>query len=623
MKQIWHEIKIFLKMIGSGNEKILPVLLAGGLAEATLPFLGLYFSARILNQIIAGEYQACVYSVAVLLGSQLLVGLIEKACTQHVNLLYESCEQNVKQRLAGKAFEMEYQEFEKQETMDDIRRSNISSMGSGGPGWQLIELYGIIESLCSIFYALIFIVILFLQVNGGTGFFASYASTFVLLGIYALLLLASAKLGGKVQAIFNKMMVENDHVNGLTGYLIDLICDEKNAKDIRVFGLENMLEGKLEDVDSQSIGMYLEAATEAGKFLGLNSFLSQVAAAFSYVFVAAKAICGVIGFGDVLLYAGAINRAVESIMQFVPQVSQFLYRAEYLKRYHEFISRKDKNMAGTKPAFSADGIYEFEFHDVSFAYPSNTEAPESSKDASGIEKKVQDKQPDDVLSHINLKFNVGKKLAIVGRNGAGKTTLIKLLCRLYEPTGGYITLNGVDIREYRYEEYVKLFSVVFQDFKLFSLPLGENLTAGGDWDENKVRKVLEEVALTDRVKKMEKGLESQLYNNNGEGIDISGGEAQRFAIARALYKDGPFVILDEPTAALDPISEAEIYENFSQMTADKTAVYISHRMSSCKFCDNIIVLDQGRVAECGTHDELMVRGGIYNSLYETQSKYYA
>lgn len=609
MKNVWHELNRFLKMISNGDKKILPVILAGGFTKATLPFLGLYFSSRILNQMIDGNYEACIYSVGILLVSQLIVGLVEKACTQRVNLLYESCEQNVKQRLASKAFDMEYQEFEKQETMDDIRRSNISSMGSGGVGWQLLEIYGMAASVFSIFYSVVFIVILFLQVESRSGFFTSYWATVVLLMIYALLLLVSAVMGGKVQKLFHDMMVKNDHVNALVGYLVNLICDEKNAKDIRVFKLQNTLDAKLKGVGDESIGMYLKTAADAGKYLGANAFFSQTAAAFSYIFVAAKAVYGVIGIGDVLLYAGAINRAVESVTQFVPQISQFLYRADYLKRYDAFINRKDQNLTGTKSPVSPDGIYEFEFHDVSFSYPKG--------DAS------QQTKQEDVLKHISLTLQVGEKLALVGRNGAGKTTLIKLLCRLYEPTEGYITLNGIDIREYSYVEYVKLFSVVFQDFELFSLPLIENITAGGAADVTKVWKVLDEVTLTERVQSMEQGLCSRLYNNNGEGIDISGGEAQRLAIARALYKDGPFVILDEPTAALDPISEAEIYENFNQMTADKTAVYISHRMSSCKFCDNIIVLDCGCVTEQGTHQELMEHHGIYTSLYETQAQYYA
>ena len=282
--------------------------------------------------------------------------------------------------------------------------------------------------------------------------------------------------------------------------------------------------------------------------------------------------------------------------------SQFDYINSYLATYEDFIAQPSMSYDGTLPIEKRDdGQYAFAFHDVSFSYP-GTDIP--------------------VLEHVTLSFTIGDKTALVGRNGAGKTTLIKLLCRLYEPTSGHITLNGIDIRKYNYKEYTQAFSVVFQDFPLFSLPLDENIAAGTEIDEAALQSSLAKVGLTDRVQQLPQGVRTRLYNNNGSGVDLSGGEAQRTAIARALYKDAPFVILDEPTAALDPIAEAEIYEQFSQMISGKTAVYISHRMSSCKFCDRIIVLDHGRIAEDGTHDTLLANHGIYANLYETQAQYY-
>ena len=219
------------------------------------------------------------------------------------------------------------------------------------------------------------------------------------------------------------------------------------------------------------------------------------------------------------------------------------------------------------------------------------------------------------IKGISFEVNQGEVIALIGANGAGKTTLIKLLCRLYEPTSGYITLNGIDIRKYSYKEYTQAFSVVFQDFHLFSLPLDENIAAGTEIDEAALQSSLAKVGLTECVQRLPQGTHTRLYNNNGAGVDLSGGEAQRTAIARALYKDAPFVILDEPTAALDPIAEAEIYEQFSQMISGKTAVYISHRMSSCKFCDRIVVLDHGRIIERGSHEKLIAEKGTYYQLY--------
>ena len=227
------------------------------------------------------------------------------------------------------------------------------------------------------------------------------------------------------------------------------------------------------------------------------------------------------------------------------------------------------------------------------------------------------------LNDVSLNIEEGEFVFIVGDSGSGKSTLIKLLLKELEPTEGTITLNGIDIWKYNYEEYTRAFSVVFQDFAMFSLPVGENIAASSAVDEERAWEVLDQVELSGRMRAMKDGLKTQLYNNNGAGVDVSGGEAQRLAIARALYKDAPFVILDEPTAALDPIAEAQIYENFNEMVKNKTAIYISHRMSSCKFCDRIVVLDTGSIAEMGTHDTLLAENGIYARLYQTQAQYYA
>ena len=227
------------------------------------------------------------------------------------------------------------------------------------------------------------------------------------------------------------------------------------------------------------------------------------------------------------------------------------------------------------------------------------------------------------LDHVSLKFEIGSRTALVGKNGSGKTTLIKLLCRLYEPDSGRILLNGVDIRYFEYKEYVQLFSVVFQDFNLFAYPVGENIAGSRRVDEARAWDALEKAGMKERVMEMEDKLDTLLYKNTGDGVEISGGEAQKLALARALYKDAPFVILDEPTAALDPLAEAEVYEHFKELVRDRTSIYISHRMSSCKFCDEILVLDEGKITERGTHSELLEQNGIYAGLYRTQAQYYA
>lgn len=229
---------------------------------------------------------------------------------------------------------------------------------------------------------------------------------------------------------------------------------------------------------------------------------------------------------------------------------------------------------------------------------------------------------EETLHDVSFRLAAGEKLALVGLNGAGKTTLIKLLCRLYEPTEGEICLNGINIAKYDYEEYVQIFSVVFQDFHLYDFPLDENVAAGSAVDSGRLQRALELAGMWERIQDMPGKEKTLLGHENGQGVLLSGGEAQKLAIARALYKDAPFIILDEPAAALDPLAEAEVYENFNTLVQDKTAIYISHRMSSCKFCDRIIVLDGGRILEEGTHEALMKKQGRYYALYSVQASYY-
>lgn len=250
-----------------------------------------------------------------------------------------------------------------------------------------------------------------------------------------------------------------------------------------------------------------------------------------------------------------------------------------------------------------DNDYSIEFKDVSFKYP-NTDVY--------------------ALRHINLKFKIGEKLAVVGMNGSGKTTFIKLLCRLYDPTEGVILLNGVDIRKYNYQEYLSVFSVVFQDFRLFAFSLGQNVAADARFNRSKAEACLKEAGFGKRLSEMPEGLETCLYHDfDKNGVEISGGEAQKIAIARALYKNAPFIVLDEPTAALDPVSEYEVYRKFNEISGGKTAIYISHRLASCRFCDNILVFNEGQIVQHGTHEALLAQpSGKYAELWNAQAQYY-
>lgn len=270
----------------------------------------------------------------------------------------------------------------------------------------------------------------------------------------------------------------------------------------------------------------------------------------------------------------------------------------------EMLSISDEMYKGKLPVEKRfDNQYEIEFRNVSFRYP-------------GTETYA--------LKNLSMKLRIGERMAIVGMNGSGKTTMIKLMCRLYDPQEGEILLNGVDIRKFRQEEYIRLFSVVFQDFRLLSLPLGDNVASSMEVDRERAVKCLEQAGLKERLAELPNGLNTCLYQDIADdGVEISGGEAQKIAIARALYKDAPFVLLDEPTASLDPLSEYEIYSGFDAMVKDKTAIYISHRLSSCRFCNDIAVFHKGRLVQRGSHEELLRdEQGKYYELWHAQAQYY-
>lgn len=603
MKERFHAICRFLTMVSQGNHRVLFWLLGSAFAAATLPYLSLFFSARILNLLLAKSYRACLYTVVVFLLTQYGLGLFEKICRQYLDGQKELCLARTEQKITAKALELEFEKFEKTETMDAIRRTNVSSMGSGNVGDQLIVIHTLITSLLSVLYALFFLLRLFLLSDSSrNNFFTSSFSMLALLLLCGVQLALSSRINRRSTQKKIELNQGNDHSNSVANYLVNVMLEERRADDIRIGHLDHFLDVQFGKAMEHFLPMYLDFARFSAITDGKNALLSLLSNFAAYLVIGARALYGVLPIGDVLLYAGSVARAMSDLQTFLATGSEFDYINSYLSTYEDFIAQPSMAYDGTLPIEKRDdGQYEFAFHDVSFSYP-GTNIP--------------------VLEHVTLSFAVGEKTALVGRNGAGKTTLIKLLCRLYEPTSGYITLNGIDIRKYSYKEYTQAFSVVFQDFHLFSLPLDENIAAGTEIDEAALQSSLAKVGLTDRVQQLPQGVRTRLYNNNGSGVDLSGGEAQRTAIARALYKDAPFVILDEPTAALDPIAEAEIYEQFSQMTAGKTAVYISHRMSSCKFCDRIIVLDHGRIAEDGTHDTLLANHGIYANLYETQAQYY-
>ncbi len=383
-----------------------------------------------------------------------------------------------------------------------------------------------------------------------------------------------------------------------------LFCDAKYAKEIRMQQMAGMLYGEWKETIIEAF-KYFTQMNQLKLFSGVSSSLmNDLILMLAYCFVVIKAYSKAISIGLISQYIGAMRQINLSLKQMVEAMNEMLIFRSYLGFYADFMEKKNMLDTGSLPVEKRqDNEFEIEFHDVSFHYPNSDE---------------------DILKHVSLKLDMKKRFAVVGRNGAGKTTFIKLLCRLYDVSEGMITLNGIDIRKYDYQEYMNLFAAVFQDFSLLAMSVRDNVAAGANADDERFWHVLDCAGIKDRIEQKPKGLDTLLYHEMGKGEAVSGGEAQKLAIARALYKDAPFVILDEPTAALDPISEYEVYSSFDQMVQNKTSIYISHRMSSCRFCDDILVFDQGMLVQRGSHEALMEAETMpYAKLWNAQAKYYA
>lgn len=394
-------------------------------------------------------------------------------------------------------------------------------------------------------------------------------------------------------------------------YVWDFVMQDQfhygNGKDVRIFDAYDLMKAysydRLQGKKFQNYVFKRSSLIQAGRGMTIDG-MTMLMMAGSYLLAVILAKQGGMSAGNVILFGGCLSNFLVNSTRVAVEYQELVRAARQQEGVFELFDLSDEMYKGSLPLEKrSDGEYQIEFKHVSFRYPGSKEY---------------------ALKDFSMKLKIGEKLAIVGRNGSGKTTMIKLLCRLYDPDEGEILLNGVDIRKFRHEEYVTLFSVIFQDYTLMDLLLSENVAASHEVDVDKVRKCLKDSGFGKRLAQLPKGIETYLYKGyTDEGVEVSGGEAQKIAIARALYKNAPFVLLDEPTAALDPVAESEIYTNFDKIVGNKTAVYISHRLSSCKFCDRIAVFKDGSLVQYGTHASLLEQAdGEYAKMWNKQAKYY-
>lgn len=580
--------------------------------RAISPYVTIYLSARILDELSGSrDGQQLMKWVILQLAAGVFLALLNGVLLRWSNYEFLSAKRMDDRIYMKKMLELDYADIDRQYVYD-LYAQIIQT--ENWAGWGMRRALDIFEKLVSASATLIagvgLTVSLFAKkVPVGSELFALNHPVFLVLIVALMFLIAVAAPAcqNKGNSYWNSYAKEARLGNRYFTFFGFMNEDRKRALDIRMYcQQENVCGVYVERGDffgpKSLIAKY--ARGPMGFYFVAARCVSVILTCVIYLFVCLKAWGGAFGVGYVTQYVGAITKMFSGIGALIESLGDMRTNGGFLEPCYEFLDIPSKMYQGSLTTEKrADRQYEVEFKDVSFKYP-------------GTDMWA--------LRHVNIKFKIGSRLAVVGMNGSGKTTFIKLLCRLYDPTEGEILLNGIDIRKYKYEDYIDVFSVVFQDFQLLALPLGENVAGSKLYDEAGVRRSLKDAGFDERLSSMSAGLETYLYKDIDKGgVEVSGGEAQKIAIARALYKDAPFIILDEPTAALDPIAEAEIYSKFNDIAGDKTAIYISHRLSSCKFCDEIAVFHEGSVIQQGSHEALVAdERGKYYELWHAQAQYY-
>ena len=610
MKQV---LALYLRCIRDVNRYVpgrIMVIVLDALVRALTPYVTIWFSAQIINELASQRrpevlWKWVIWSVAAaaVLG---LTGVVLSRWKAATETLHNSRKNRI---FSDKFLSMDYADVDDQRTRDLYAQiaQNENWMG-WGVNVAIVNLENFVNGVIGVFGAVALTVSLFTaSVPDTAGTWTVLNSPLFLLGLAGVMALVTWFSLSR-DHIFNfklaKMAEGATLGNRRYIFLFSMASDAKRRLDIRTYGQERLVDSFLSDTFFNPGGDYDRLSRSA---IGILAYAAEAGSAVFtgvvYVFTCLKAWAGAFGVGSVTQYVGAVTTLSQNISLLLGTFDQMRNNAKFLENTYELLDIPNAMYQGSLTTEKrSDRQYEVEFRNVSFKYP-------------GAENWA--------LRNVSMKFKVGKRLAIVGENGSGKTTFIKLLCRLYDPQEGEILLNGIDIRKYNYRDYMNTFSVVFQDFQLLSQPLGANVAGSSHYDRERVRRALVDAGFGERLEEM--GLDTYLYRDFAEdGVEVSGGEAQKIAIARALYKDAPFIILDEPTAALDPIAEAEIYSKFNDIAGDKTAIYISHRLSSCKFCDEIAVFHDGAVIQQGTHEALLAdASGKYYELWHAQAQYYA
>ena len=599
-----------LKLIGFGFKTAhtllpayYPCVILRAIVTSAQPLIVLFFSARILNEL-AGtrDIRNIILFASLTVGLTFIFSVVRAVLVREIESRagWDQALRRLHMLQAEHFATMDFAHTEDNKVSEALAIINMQAHSSGKG---LINMYLEPAKVADNLFTFIFACLL---LTGGLAVssindFTSWGGL-VLLLLFIFGIIFGLRQQEKDKKHMQDIVTEAVASNTMAEHYFPYVYPDQAGKDLRIYKQQELLQSIfLEGLrPSRWISfIYTEGRTTAFQ-LGI---LAAIAGGF-YMLVGYSALGGGASVGSVVQTVGAITAVATAIGSLISGFGAIYHNAVFLKPFDDYCSLPSFLHDGNKNVDFSDGhLHEIEFRNVSFRYPGSDNF---------------------ALINLTLGFIPTERLAVVGLNGSGKTTMIKLLCRLYDPTEGEILLDGVNIKEYDYEQYISLFSVVFQDTALFPLCLGQNISADDMYDEETVKKNLDDAGFSERLVEMPEGLDTFIGKEfDDSGIQVSGGEAQKIALARALYRNAPIVVLDEPTAALDPIAEYEVYTSFDKTIGNKTAIFISHRLSSCRFCGRIAVFEEGRLIQQGTHEELLAdESGRYHELWEAQASHY-
>lgn len=510
-------------------------------------------------------------------------------------------------RVNEKIFSVDYALLENPVVYEKIRRYDDDRKQHGISSWRLQwSLSSVISGSITLLIAIIMLWEFFGAIFKKTG--DSFIETpWLAIAVLAVIAVGAGIVGGMNVIIQKKYYQYNDaflKIDKEFNFYSDMLSNYRNGQEIRTYHEQDLIKHyACDQMMTKGVSLLKKMSMNTAFSGSIIAVISAVLACGVYILIGSKGLLGVFGVGSVVRFSGAFLQIVQGVINLATSLGQMKVMRESLKYYYDVLDIQPVQKSGTRPIDFNPDTARIEFRDVSFKYP-------------GAENYA--------LRHVSVEIKPGQRYAVVGKNGSGKTTFIKLLCRFYDVDEGEICINGVDIREYDIVSYRKIFSVVFQDFEIFSFTVGQDAAVAETYESDRLWNSLESAGIKGRIEHLPKQVETYVTRDlSEEGVDFSGGEQQKLTLARALYKNSSIIILDEPAAALDPIAEYDMYTRFNGFVGNKTAVYISHRLSSCRFCANIIVFDMGNIVQYGSHETLLCdRDGKYYQLWSAQSQYY-